>query len=357
MELRHLRYFRAVAEELHFGRAAQRLHIAQPPLSQQIRQLETELGVELLVRSTRRVELTAAGEDYLRRVVEILDAVDAAGRHAARIADGTRGHLAIGCVGSATYSLLPRLVRTLGERLPGVDVEIRGEMLAPAQIVGLRSGELDLAVLRPTVPYDDLTVETLRTDRLIVAVPEGHRLAELGSPRYTEARSSLRHSGSGEGDAGSSLRHSGSGDGSDSGVGSGSGEGGNGEGRSRSRVVEEHGTAVTLAQLRDEEFVMHAGHGMSVMYDVVVSLCARAGFVPKVRHEIAETSTLVTFVAAGLGVAVVPEPTAALDIAGVRYLPLADATGQLDLAAAYLTSARSPVVDQVLTVLRETASD
>ena len=294
MELRHLRYFRAVAEELHFGRAAQRLHIAQPPLSQQIRQLEAELGVELLVRSTRRVELTPAGEEYLRRVVDILEAVDSAGRHVARIADGTRGHLAIGCVGSATYSLLPRLVRVLGERLPDVDVEIRGEMLAPAQILGLRSGELDLAVLRPQASNDGLTVETLRTDRLIVAVPDGHALA--GS------------------------------------------------------------AAVSFAQLRDEDFVVHAGHGLSVMHDLVVALCAREGFVPRVRHETTETSTLVTFVAAGLGVAVVPEPTAALDIAGVRYVPLDDARARLDLAAAYVTSARSPVVDQVLTILRETAS-
>ena len=119
MELRHLRYFRAVAEELHFGRAAERLHIAQPPLSQQIRQLERELAVTLLVRTTRKVELTPAGEAYLKRVVAILDAVDEAGGQAQRIAEGAEGQLAIGCVGSATYSLLPRLVRALREELPG----------------------------------------------------------------------------------------------------------------------------------------------------------------------------------------------------------------------------------------------
>ena len=107
MELRHLRYFRAVAEELHFGRAAQRLHIAQPPLSQQIRQLERELGVELLVRSTRRVELTPAGEAYLRRAVTILDAVDDAGRQAQRVAQGIEGRLAVGCVGSAWTTMAP----------------------------------------------------------------------------------------------------------------------------------------------------------------------------------------------------------------------------------------------------------
>src|SRR3954462_12672602 len=103
MELRHLRYFRAVAEELHFGRAAERLHIAQPPLSQQIRQLERELNVSLLTRSTRRVELTAAGEAYLKRAIAVLDAVDDAGHQARRIASGVEGHLTIGCVGSVTY--------------------------------------------------------------------------------------------------------------------------------------------------------------------------------------------------------------------------------------------------------------
>ena len=132
MELRHLRYFRAVAEELHFGRAAERLHIAQPPLSQQIRQLERELDVSLFIRSTRKVELTPAGHAYLKRAVAVLDAVDDAGQQARRIALGVEGQLTIGCVGSATYSLLPRLVRALRDELPHVEISVRGEMLAPA---------------------------------------------------------------------------------------------------------------------------------------------------------------------------------------------------------------------------------
>ena len=177
MELRHLRYFRAVAEELHFGRAAERLHIAQPPLSQQVRQLERELGVALLVRTTRKVELTPAGEAYLKRVVAILDAVDEAGGQAQRIAEGAEGQLAIGCVGSATYSLLPRLVRALREELPGVDVSVRGEMLAPALFTALLAGEIDLALLRPPVEQSGVLLETVRHDRLLAALPEGHALA------------------------------------------------------------------------------------------------------------------------------------------------------------------------------------
>jgi len=294
VELRHLRYFRAVAEELHFGRAADRLHIAQPPLSQQIRQLERELAVTLLVRTTRKVELTPAGETYLKRVVAILDAVDEAGGQARRIAEGAEGQLAIGCVGSATYSLLPRLVRALREELPGVDVSVRGEMLAPAQITALLTGEIDLALLRPPIEQSGLLVETVRRDRLIVALPEGHALATRDD--------------------------------------------------------------LSVSDLRDEEFVAHAGHGRSVMSSILTAMCADAGFVPRIRHEVEETSTLVTLVSAGLGVAIVPEPTAALDIAGVCYRPLTpDALG-VDLDVARVATANSSLLDNVLTVLRQVAA-
>jgi DNA-binding transcriptional LysR family regulator len=293
MELRHLRYFRAVAEELHFGRAAERLHVAQPPLSQQIRQLERELGVRLLARTTRRVELTPAGQAYFKRAVAILEAVDDAGDQARRVARGVEGHLAIGCVGSATYSLLPNLVRALREALPGVDVSVRGEMLAPAQIAALLSGEIDLALLRPPVEESGLVVETVRRDRLLIGLPEGHPLA---------GRAELRAS-----------------------------------------------------DLRDEEFVAHTGHGRSVMNSVLTAICADAGFVPRVRHQVEETSTLVTLVAAGLGVAVVPEPTAALDIAGVCYRPLVPDRLGVDLVAARAAQANTPLIENVLDVLRHVA--
>ncbi|MCV7288855.1 MULTISPECIES: LysR substrate-binding domain-containing protein [Mycolicibacterium] len=289
MELRHLRYFRAVGEELHFGRAAERLHIAQPPLSQQIRQLERELGVELLIRTTRTVELTPAGRAYLQRTVEILDAVEEAAGQARRIAAGIEGRVAIGCVGSATYSLLPQLVRALGESLPGVEVSVRGEMLAPAQLEALVSGGIDLALLRPPVMHDGVVTETVRRDRLLAALPADHRLA----------------------------------------------------GRAE----------VTVDDLRDEDFVVHAGHGRSVMSNLVAAICADAGYVPRIRQEVSETSTLVTLVAAGIGVAIVPAPTAALDIAGVRYVPLAPASLGVDLVAARTQD--SAVIANVLGVLRE----
>lgn len=295
MELRHLRYFRAVAEELHFGRAAERLHIAQPPLSQQIRQLERELDVTLLTRSTRKVELTPAGEAYLAKVIGILDAVNDAGHQARRIADGAEGQLAIGCVGSATYSVLPRLVRALRDELPHVEISIRGEMLAPAQLNALLAGDIDIALLRPPVDHPDVDCEVLRRDRLIVALPADHPLAERVS--------------------------------------------------------------LNLDELRGEDFIAHAGGGRSVMGGLLAAVCADAGFAPRVRHEVSETSTLVTLVAAGLGVAVVPAPTADLDIAGVTFRPLEPSTLGVDLVAARLWDAPSPAIERALQVLRAITLD
>ena len=289
MELRHLRYFVAVAEERHFGRAAERLHMAQPPLSQQIRQLEAELGVTLLHRTTRRVDLTDAGSAYLERARGILAAVDEAGLEAQRVDQGIVGRLVIGCVGSATYSLLPALARTLREEQPGIDFSFRGEMLVPDQVAALLDGTIDLALLRPPVDEPALAVRPLRRDRLIVAVPDGHRLA---------ARRRVR-----------------------------------------------------IADLRDEDLVMHPARGRSVMHGLVESLCREAGFRPRVRHEVAETSTLVTFVAAGLGVAVVPEPVGTLGVEGVVYLPLTAAGAGVELAVALRSGDERPHVARALDVL------
>ncbi|EON25328.1 LysR family transcriptional regulator [Nocardioides sp. CF8] len=292
MELRHLRYFQAVAEEKHFGRAAAKLHMAQPPLSQQIRQLEDELGVTLLSRTTRRVDLTPAGEAYLVRVRAILQSVDAAGDEAVRIGSGLEGRLVIGCVGSATYSLLPALARALRERMPGVDFAFRGEMLSPDQLDALRDGSIDLALLRPFQELSEdtrVTVSPLREERYVVALPEGHRLA----------------------------------------------------GRSKVRV----------ADLRDEDLIVHSGHGRSAMYDAVSTLCRDAGFEPAIRHEVAETSTLVTFVAAALGVAIVPEPVSELVVAGAVYRPLVS-RARMELVAATRADDESALLARTLRVLR-----
>jgi DNA-binding transcriptional LysR family regulator len=285
MELRRIRYFVAVAEERHFGRAAARLRMAQPPLSQQIKHLEAEMDVVLLVRSTRRVELTAAGERFLERARTILAAVDDAVEEAGRVAEGTLGTLSIGFTGSATYDLLPSLARVLRAELPGIELDLKCEMLTPVQVAALRDGTLDLAFLRPPVRSADLEVRVLRREPLIAVLPGTHALAG--------------------------------------------------------------GTRVRLADLREDTFITYPSHHRSVVHEAVIDACQDAGFVPSRVHEVGETSTLVSFVAAGLGVALVPASVQHLQITGARYLPLAGDTREVELAVATRADERSPHVARV----------
>ena len=151
MEIRQLNYFIAVAEERHFGRAAKRLHMAQPPLSQQIRQLEDQLGVQLLNRTTRRVDLTAAGQLLLDRGRQIVNDVETLRADVYQVGKGATGVLRVGFSGSATYGVMPRIARLTKQVLPGLSLALNGEMLTPSMEAGLRNGTLDAALLRPPV--------------------------------------------------------------------------------------------------------------------------------------------------------------------------------------------------------------
>jgi DNA-binding transcriptional LysR family regulator len=290
MELRHLRAFVAVAEELHFGRAAERLHIAQPPLSQQIRRLELELGAPLLHRTTRRVELAPAGQVLLERARQILAAVDGAAEDARRASRGEFGSLTIGFTGSATYALLPALATALRRRLPGVALDLRGEMLTPAQVSGLLDGRLDLAVLRPPVRQAELALEVIRRESLVAVLPNSHRLARA--------------------------------------------------------------EALHLADLAEEPFVTYPSHFRSVLHDAVEEACARHGFRPRVALEVSETATLVSFVAAGMGVSLVPASVAHMTVAGAVYLPLVDEPAEVELAVAWRRDDDVPALLRALEVVR-----
>jgi DNA-binding transcriptional LysR family regulator len=291
MELRHLRYFVAVGEECHFGRAAERLHMAQPPLSQQIKQLEAELGVQLLTRSTRRVALTPAGVSYLDHARHILAAVDQAGDEAARVAAGEVGRLAIGFTGSATYELLPALARTLDEDFPDLQLDLRGELLTPAQVAGLHDHTLDIAFLRPPVRDPGLDVRLLRREPLIAVLPAAHPLASR--------------------------------------------------------------TSVRLADLQDERFITFPSQHRSVVYEAIMDACQHAGFTPARTLEVTETSTLVVFVAAGLGVALVPAAAQHLRVTGAVYLPLAGTTEEVELAVATRADDESAQVRRVLSRIHQ----
>lgn len=287
MEIRQLRYFVAVAQARHFGQAAERLHMAQSPLSQAIRQLEAEVGVALFDRTTRRVDLTAAGEALLRDAQRILDSVEDAQERARQVAAGSTGLLRVGSTDLAAFRQLPQLARIAVREMPGLVLRFHPGLLTPAQELALEEDRIDLAVLRPPLRRTGLSSRLITRERLVLAVHRGHRLA---------------------GDE-----------------------------------------PVSVAELRDEDFV---GYGIpdSVVNTVVTQACLAAGFLPRRLHQVAEASTILTLVAAGLGVALLPDSVLDLRVDGVRYVPVAEDVG-IDLALAWRSDDHSPALTRLLDAL------
>jgi DNA-binding transcriptional LysR family regulator len=289
MDLRQLRSFVLLAEEQHFGRAAIRLHVSQPALSQQVKQLEHEFAVALVNRSTRQVELTEAGRRFAAHARTVLAAADRAAADMALFSSGLAGRVSAGFVGTATYDLLPLAAREVRTALPDVQLDVHGELLSPDLMAGLVDGAYDLVVLRPDgLDRPDADVRILRRERLIAVLPDAHALA----------------------------------------------------GRRR----------IDLAELAGEPFVMHYSRHRSSMHERVLAACAAAGFQPASIMEVGETATLVVFVAAGLGVALVPEPVRSLDLDGVAYVELS-AAPTIELALALRAGETSPAVHRVAEIV------
>ncbi|MFF0990148.1 LysR substrate-binding domain-containing protein [Kocuria nitroreducens] len=276
MEIRQLNYFIAVAEERHFGRAAKRLHMAQPPLSQQIRQLEEQLGARLLDRTTRRVDLTAAGQVLLDRGRLIINEIEALKADVYQVGQGATGVLRVGFSGSATYGVMPQLVRRAKESMPGLSLALHGEMLTPAMEEGLRGHTLDVALLRPPVASPDVEYRVVAREPLVVALPSCSALA-VDLP-------------------------------------------------------------VAVHELQDQEFITYPPD--SVLYRTAADLCRQAGFQPRVAQVAGATSTLLSFVAAGGGVAVVPAGVRAFQLEGVVYRDV-EHSPQIELAVAWRREDRS----------------
>lgn len=243
MELRRLRYFLALADTMHFGEAANRLGIAQPGLSQQIRRLEEEIGVQLVERGRRTIRLTDAGAALIepaRRCLAEADAARVAARQAGR---GASGHIRLGQLGSAAFTVLPTVLRVLADRYPGIEVELL-EATTGEQLRGLREGHLDACFLHP--PRIDPSLQTLvvAREQLIVALPSSH---DLAPKQEVDVR--------------------------------------------------------TLAPL---PFILFNREADPTYYDSVVVLCRRAGFSPRITHETNSLQTMLGLVSAGLGISLVP---------------------------------------------------
>ncbi|PWK85290.1 LysR substrate-binding domain-containing protein [Fulvimonas soli] len=299
IELRHLRYFIAVADELHFGRAAERLGMSQPPLSQQIRQLEQRLGVRLLVRSNRRVALTGAGRAFLEEARAILARLDHAVDLAQRAARGETGELRIGFTRSTPLSgHIPRAILAFRREAPAVQLELE-ELNSLQQIDALLERRLDVGILRGRALPEPLASRRLFRDPLVAVLREGHpALRELG------ARRRLR-----------------------------------------------------TGALAQEPFVLFARTAGAGIHDHVIALCRHAGFAPRVAQEAREASTIVGLVAAGLGVSILPASCERIRVPGVRFVPLADPASMSEIHVVHRRDERSPLVARFVRLLLAAARD
>ena len=289
MELRHLRYFVAVAQELHYGRAAERLYIAQPPLSQQIIQLEKEVGVPLLVRNSRRVQLTPAGQAFLEDATDILARVEQAALRARRASRGEAGWLGVGFVASATHELLPAILRAFRGQFPDVELALH-ELSTAGQTLALHEQKIHVAFARPPIEDQAFVVEILAQETLVVALPQDHPL-----------------------------------------------------------VVQ---SEVPLTMLAGESFITYPRQPKPSFTDYVIQVCEEAGFVPRITQEALQMQTALSLVAAGLGVSLLPASVQAVQRRGVVYRPAPTATAAPPLTVAYRRQDSSPVLARFLDVMR-----
>jgi DNA-binding transcriptional LysR family regulator len=291
MELRHLRYFIAVAEELHFGRAAKRLNISQPPLSQQIMQLEKEIGVRLFNRTKRRVEITPAGLVFLEEAHRIIVLSEDAVRRTIRADKGEIGQLAVGYIGSANYSLLPQVVREFRKRYQDVDLSL-AELNTSNQIEALRDGRIHVGFLRPPqgIENEGLSIEPVFREPLMVAMPRNHHI----------------------------------------------------KGK----------TPIHLRTLAKESFIMIPRHRGPGFFDYIIALCQKEGFSPQIVLEASQFHTIIGLVAAEIGIAIVPASMQSSRFKGVVFRTI-EGGAETILNMAWTSENPSLVLHNFINVTRE----
>lgn len=286
--LEQLRGLVAVAEELHFGRAAARLRMTQPPLSRQIQKLEAAVGVRLLDRDNRRVTLTPAGAAFLAEAHRILAIAESAPELAQRVSSGFRGLVRLGFTSASTFGILGRLLNAVELHLPEVHIELY-EMVTREQIAALAGEDIDLGLARP--PFDPETFDSrlLHREALLLAVHDDHPLTELGRP-------------------------------------------------------------VTPADLAAEPLIFHSQRQARYFYDLVVSMVPLAQ--ERVVHTVSQVMTMLWLVSAGRGVAFVPASAQLLGVPAVSYLPIHTPIPEpVELHLLWPRHSRNPALERVLDVL------
>jgi DNA-binding transcriptional LysR family regulator len=266
--------------------------MAQPPLSQQIRQMEAELGFSLFHRTKRTVQLTEAGQAFLeesRRILRQLEQAIQAGRQINR---GEMGQLVIGFVSSAAYNVLPEILRTFRTSIPGVTLQLH-ELTTDQQFQWLREGQIDVGFVRPPVEEDKFSSEIVFEEALMVALPEAHPLALQAN--------------------------------------------------------------VQLHELAGEPFILFPRSQAPGLYDQIISLCQQADFSPTVAQEAIQMQTIVSLVAAEMGVAIVPASLQNLQRTGVVYKPVEESTSSVAIAIIWRSHETSPTVQRFLKIVKQVA--
>jgi DNA-binding transcriptional LysR family regulator len=294
MDLRQLRYFAVLAEEKHFGRAARRLSLSQPPLSYAIRQLETELGTKLLERTSRHVALTPAGAALQREAQALLRRAEETRALVRDIASGRRGRLRVGFAGSMLYRGLPQMLAAFSKRAPGIDV-ILSELNSVEQTEALRHDEIDLGFIHGRGIPEGLDGFCFHSEPFVACLPIDHAAARM--------------------------------------------------------------RALPLGRLRDEPFVLFSRKVSPDYHAAIVATCLSADFLPRIRHEVRHWLTVVSLVAQGGGVALVPRTLAKCGMAGVRFVPVRAATTRSETWCVWrVTAPQEPALEDMIRLARTHAA-
>lgn len=293
MELRQLRYFVTVAEELHFGRAAERLHITQPALSKQIAALEQALAVKLLFRTKRRVQLTYAGKVFLDQARQLLTQTEAAIQLTKRSDRGEIGALAVGFTATATHTVLPQFLRTFRQHYPDVEIILK-ELATEAQVTALNQNKIDLAFLHPPINQQGLEIYPILEESFVAVLPPEHSLLRCDR--------------------------------------------------------------IPLKAFANEPLIIHPRQEGPVIYDGFIQVCQNAGFHPKIVKESISLQTRVCLVAAGMGITFTSDRLQFLVGTDVICKPLEDLPIRLKFAAAWRQDFLNPALREALKILSETLS-
>ncbi|MCY1166480.1 MAG: LysR family transcriptional regulator [Pseudomonadota bacterium] len=292
MEFRHLRYFLALAEELHFGRAARRLSISQPPLSLNIQQLEASVGAKLFIRNSREVRLTAAGEAFVPRARALLEQAQEAGRHARDVEQGLVGRLHIGFVGAMLYQGLPQMLRQFQAQHPLLQVLLH-ELNSKDQFIDLSHERLDLGFVHTTRAPPDLSRILVARQPFVCCLPAAHPLAKKRK--------------------------------------------------------------LSLHQLQGEPFAMVARAVAPDYHEAILSLCTEAGFHPEIRYELRHWLSVVSLVSQGLGVALVPQALRQSGLPDTAFVPLDSETTPYDTYCLWKTAREHPALASFVETVRASA--